>query len=395
MTPHQNTNHPARSVEAEVLADELRRTQAELRRLQATVNEQRTWSRSMFESLGEGLIAVDAHGRIITINPRAATILGYEPDELVGKWFSGTVPAVDRHGRLLETMDRPIVQALSTGQTMSEQVSYIGKTGELIPVAVTVSPIVVDGTPAGAIEVFRDLTQERQLDIAKEEFVSLASHQLRTPATAVKSILSMLGNGDLGPLSPVQQKFIDRASQANSRQLEIIEDMLSVARIDAGRMERQDTDVDLTSLVRVAVTEQTEIVRSRGQQLQFVASGPCIVRADEAKLRMVVDNLISNASKYTPSGGKIRVEIEPSSRFVVLKVQDTGLGIATDDIPRLFKKFSRINNHLSHQVGGNGLGLFLVKSIVELHGGTVSVASRPGEGSEFSVVLPQTKEFSS
>ena len=344
--------------------------------------------RAVIDSMGEGLISIDGEGLITAVNPYTLTALGFTEDELLGQWFSGTIVAVDQHRRPLTHLQRPVVRALTTGEAVSEYTYYLRKDGSMMPVFLTVSATLIDGRPSGAIELFRDITADKQLDIAKEEFVSLASHQLRTPASGVRAILSMLADGDFGELTPKQLEYVTKASQANNRQLQIIEDILSAARIDSGKMELALERTDLAVLITEILAEQASQFEAKAQHIVFKPKVRPVVWADAVKLRMVFDNLLSNASKYTLSGGTITVRLRASGNTAEIFVDDTGIGIPAEDHSRLFAKFSRIDNELSTLVGGSGLGLYLANSIVELHRGHLSVKSKPGQGSSFCVALP-------
>ena len=220
---------------------------------------------ALLNSIGEGLIVIDDRGHISNVNPSAARMLGYSEEELLGEWFPSAVPAFDDRGNQTDHLDRPALRALSTGHVVSETVRYRHKDGTTFPVAITISPVVIEGRPVGAIEVFRDLTKERQLEQAKEEFVSLASHQLRTPATGVKAYISMLLDGYAGSLTAEQRGFLDKVFHTNERQLQIVNDMLNVARIDAGRMIPEITSTNLTSLVKDIIDEQKSTIEGRIQ----------------------------------------------------------------------------------------------------------------------------------
>jgi signal transduction histidine kinase len=228
-------------------------------------------------------------------------------------------------------------------------------------------------------------------DKVKEEFVALASHQLRTPATAVKANLGMLLEGYCGELTAEQAGVVRDANDSNERQLKIIDDLLWVARTDAGRLSLSRAPTDVAQLAAEVVAEQAHVARERRQSLALDPA-PALrpVDADPQKLRMVLENLVSNASKYTPEGGAIRVSVGQDDAGTRLAVSDTGVGIAPEDQGRLFNKFQRIDNVLSTQVGGTGLGLYLAHEIVRLHGGSIAVESRPGAGTTFTVTLPRS-----
>lgn len=232
------------------------------------------------------------------------------------------------------------------------------------------------------------VTELERFDKVKDEFVALASHQLRTPATAVKGNVSMLLDGYHGEMTDEQQEILRDAYAANDRQLEIIEDILNVARVESGRLAVSKVTTDVAQLVDHVVAEHRFTIEARDQTIDVVRPHRLECAVDANKLKIVVDNLVSNASKYTPQGGKIDVRLAMHNGYVVLAVQDTGVGIPLPEQGRLFKKFTRIDNELSVEVGGTGLGLYLANEIVKLHGGEILVTSSPSAGSTFSVTLP-------
>lgn len=344
--------------------------------------------RAVIDSMGEGLIAIDDEGVITAVNPYALEALGFTEDEMLGHWYPSVISAVDQHRVPLDNLSRPVVRALTTGETIAENTYYLRKDGSIIPIFLTVSPIILNGKPGGVIELFRDMTSDHQLDIAKQDFVSLASHQLRTPASGVQAILSMILDEDFGKITPVQRQQLQKAMKANRRQLDIIEDILNTAQIDSGKMELELAWVDLAGLLQEVVAEQAAQFEAKQQRVAFTDAGCPPVWGDQNKLRMVFDNLLSNAGKYTPPGGRIALTLSCCGDNAQVTVDDTGVGIAPEDITKLFTKFTRIDNEFSTLVGGNGLGLYVANSIVQLHRGNINVASEPGSGATFCVTLP-------
>lgn len=366
----------------------------ELKQQTKNIAAQRVRDRAMLKSIGEGLIATDGYGYITSANPAALDLLGYSYRELIGKWYSKTVEAFDDEGQPIDPMDRPITQAIAKGEAVARGTNLSRKDGSVFPAFVTVSPVVLRGKPIGAIEVFRDITAERELDKAKDEFVSLASHQLRTPAAGVKAFASMLLDGYGGSLTSQQKEFLQQIYDSNERQLRIVDDLLSVARLDAGRMTLSRSPVDVADLIRTVEREMGPLVTARGQTLVVKIPKPLpILQADSDKLIMVLDNLLSNASKYTRVGGKITVRADIVGRRLQVAVTDTGVGITKADIPGLFQKFGRIENEKSAEVGGAGLGLYLAQQIARMHGGTISVISVSGKGSTFTLKLPLSRQL--
>lgn len=335
-------------------------------------------------------MVIDQSGIIEQVNSYSLRALGYERDDLVGKWFPGVVKIQNTLGEIIDPMSRPITKALTEGKAVTETCNMIRKDGTILPAIITASPIQIEGKPAGAIELFRDLSREKELDIAKDEFVSIASHQLRTPATGIRGILSMLLKGDFGDLSASQRRFIEMAARSNERQLHIIEDLLSVARADAGRMDLHIERASLNDLIEEVVVEHKIAFAASKQAIEVDLFHNVQADIDVEKIEMVIDNIITNASKYTPVGGTIKVKLDQVDKTAYISIKDDGVGIPEDKLGAIFSKFMRVENNLSAPAGGTGLGLYLAQKIVNMHGGDITVASSLGHGSDFRIQLPLT-----
>jgi PAS domain S-box-containing protein len=347
---------------------------------------------ALINSLDEGLIVIGPDGSILRVNTFAVAALGFSEQEMLHQRFSRIIVAVDDRGRELDPLRRPMAEAFIEGKPVTEYTNLRRKDGSLLPVALTASPVIIEGKPAGAIDVFRDLTKERQLDLAKNDFVSLASHQLRTPASGVKAILHMLKQGDFGPLSEAQQHYLQRAIESNDRQLRIIEDLLNVARADAGTLEVNLDYINMAELVRSVAFEQLAEAEVKKQTFQVAVPEQLFAMADGQKLGMAIDNLISNAIKYTPAGGTVSVQLEEQGGRIYFCVKDTGVGIESDQLPRIFTKFGKADISLPGSGDSTGLGLYLAKQVVALHNGDIEVQSVPGQGSTFRIGLPVNRE---
>ncbi len=229
--------------------------------------------------------------------------------------------------------------------------------------------------------------KEHEIDRAKDEFLSLAAHQLRTPATSAKMALSLLGERDAGPLTDQQAEFVRIAVDACNQETQIIDNLLNVARMDTGHIILEKDTADLGKMAKRALDEQRTIIDSRHQAVHLDAPSVMAV-VDAGYLKTAVDNLISNASKYTPEGGEFSVAVKRSGKKVLIAVADNGVGIDPEDIPKIFIKFTRLDNELSKARSGTGLGMYLTQKIVALHGGKIIVSSKPGHGSNFTIELP-------
>lgn len=344
---------------------------------------------ALFFSIGEGAITTDERGNIARINKVALDILGFKAKDVLGKWYPETIVAEDETGRVISNIDRPITEAILSGKPVFQRVYYRKKDGNRIPVALTVSPLILNDEPFGTIEVFRDITKEVELENAKDEFISIASHQLRTPATVVKQYMGMLIEGYVGELTKEQSEMLQKAYAYNDTQLHIITDLLKVAQADANKITAVRKEIDFMELLRDIVASQTAKYQERGLTLTCEAdqvSARCTV--DPLHMRMVFENLLTNARKYSPDNSNVKVLVHVADDHLTITVADEGIGIAERDIPRLFQKFSRIHNPHS-SASGTGLGLYWAKKLVDLHDGTITISSKLNKGTTFTVTIPR------
>jgi signal transduction histidine kinase len=236
------------------------------------------------------------------------------------------------------------------------------------------------------------MTEQRnaliKVNKTKDEFIALASHQLRTPATAVKQYINLLMNEFGGPLSADQLQYLQIAYNSNERELSIINDLLKTAQIDSNKYQLHKRLHDIRSIIAEAVSDLESAFEQRRQQVRCTYPQNAInVFVDATEIKLVFVNLLENASKYSYPGTEINVAVTEKDKYVEIAIADNGVGISKDNQQRIFDKFTRVNNDLSDTVTGTGLGLYWVKQIVELHKGKVKLSSAPGEGSTFTVRL--------
>ena len=236
-------------------------------------------------------------------------------------------------------------------------------------------------------EVHR-LQQLKEMNAAKDEFIALASHQLRTPATAVKQYLGILLEGYAGELTPQQTDYIQIANDSNDRQLVTINDLLKTAQLDAKRYKLNRVETELTRYVGAILPEFDTILALKGQQYDYDPGNEVSAKIDQHEMKLAIVNLIENAHKYSGDNTTIHVDIQSTDTHVTISVRDEGVGIAPKDQEAIFEKFTRIPNELSDSTSGNGLGLYWVKRIVMLHDGNLSVSSERGAGTTFTIQLP-------
>jgi signal transduction histidine kinase len=228
--------------------------------------------------------------------------------------------------------------------------------------------------------------QDIKIERAKDNLLSLASHQLRTPATGVKQYVGMVLEGFVGDLPAEQRELLNKAYDSNERQLRIINEFLYLAKADAGRIVISPQSFDLVAFTRNIIKDMRSEINDAGHKVRLKSQTKTLITyADTHSARMIIENLISNAIKYTPLGGKISITLRRKNNYVLFVVADNGVGIEQKDFPKLFKQFSRIPNELTKQTSGSGIGLYLARYLVKLNGGTITVESERGVGSTFTV----------
>lgn len=352
---------------------------------------QRAQAEAMFNSIGDGAISTDEYGRITRINPVAQRLLGFSEEELVGEWFPKKIIAISDEGSTINLIDRAITKAFLTGKSVSEKMYYRTKKGDKLPVSVSVSPILLNGRPIGAIEVFRDVSLEEEIDRMKSEFISLASHQLRTPLSAIKTYSHMLIDGYMGEITPPQRKSLRTIIGAANRMNELISTLLNITRIESGTIAVSMKRLQIDKVVEEVIKEMSLPASEKAITLSMrrVGAVPVSVKTDNLILKEVLTNLVSNAVKYTPEQGSVHVDVKGRSRDVMISVRDSGWGIPKYSQDQVFSKFFRANNVVQRETTGTGLGLYLVKGLLDRLGGNIWFESEESKGTTFYLTLPK------
>jgi signal transduction histidine kinase len=245
------------------------------------------------------------------------------------------------------------------------------------------------GRPFKILGTSQDITAQKALDNAKNEFVALASHQLRTPATGVEMLLSLLKEGYSGSMDASQLEVVEQAYDANERQLRIINNVLSVPQLDAKRIELKRKPISAKEVLSKVLQDHATLLKDRGQsiQTQFTIQ-PAMVLADPIYLYIALDNLVSNASKYSPVNSTIHAVLGVERKLVTISITDSGVGIDKHMARHVYEKFKRLKNAYTDQTEGSGMRLYLTKNIVEMHKGTIHFVSTPGNSTTFTIELP-------
>jgi len=383
----------------------LERTRADALELARVANSRRAARDqlvSVIDSATEqAIIATDATGLVEVFNAGAERLLGYAEGEVVHRMrltdfhvrseldarrrqlFQDS-SAVDEPAALLA----PLVAPALAGRPEMRNWTYERRDGSHVLVRLAVTRRAeADGTVTGYVVVATDITEEHEAARLKDEFVSLVSHELRTPLTSVLGYLELLQDGT-DPLTDEQREYIEVIERNARRQLRLVGDLLLTAQVDAGTFAIAPQPVDLADVVRASVLSAAPVAEQSGVTLE-VAAQPSPTVADSQRISQAVDNLVSNALKFTPAGGKVVVECAPTvDGGVRLAVSDTGIGIAPDELGRLTTRFFRATTATRRAIPGVGLGLAITKAVVEAHGGTLDILSAVGEGTTFAIVLP-------
>jgi PAS domain S-box-containing protein len=346
---------------------------------------------AVLASIGEGLIGTDRQGRVIFANPAAEMLLGRKKDDILGRSLYESQMLVDAEGRSVPLEKRPTYLSLNKGcRVANSALSYIGKNKRSVPCAITATPIILNGNIIGSIQVFRDISQEREVDRVKTELISLASHQLRTPLSAINWYTEALVKEEIGRLNPGQKKYLGQIRDANQKMIRLVYDFLNVSRIELGTFTVKLSQLDAAALARETVREINPLLEEKELRLkQTYGRGLGSLEADQKILRVILQNLITNAVKYTPPKGKIEVRLDlPRPGLLRLVVKDNGHGIPKEQQAKIFSKLFRADNAAKLDAGGSGLGLYLVKSFIDLCGGKISFTSKENKGTAFTVMLP-------
>lgn len=358
-----------------------------------------------------GLFMMDERQHCTFMNPSAEKLTGYTYKQIskLNKPLHDIIHHKKPDGSHYPMKECPIDRAFPERNRIPGEDVFVRPDGSFYPVAFMASPIYSAGKPVGTVIEVRDITDEKRtqdelrnlvavteqrnalikLNKTKDEFISIASHQLRTPATGVKQYVNMVLDGYAGNISESQRQMLAKANQSNDRQLEVIDDLLNVANIDSGSFKIKKTKQDIVAVMQDILDAQQKVFAKKNQSITFKKpQKPVRLNFDAKNLRMAIENITDNASKYSPDNTTIEVQIKAVGKQVHIAITDKGVGIAKRDLNKLFKKFSRINNLKSLEVGGSGLGLYWAYKIVELHGGTIEVDSKLGKGTTFILSIP-------
>ncbi|MGB9886081.1 MAG: two-component system histidine kinase PnpS [Moorellales bacterium] len=353
----------------------LRRWQESLRQ----VSQEKEQLNAVLTSMGEGVLAVDPAGQMLLVNPAAKAMLGLEGPEPAGR----PLLAVARHHELYALVET----VLRTGEPLEKEMR-LQPAGERV-YRVSAVPIREEGgRQGGAVLVLRDVTQSRELEKMRSEFVANVSHELRTPLTSIRGFAETLREGAVED-PPVRDRFLSIIVAEANRLQRLLDDLLTLAYVENRQVQLKVGRAQVEAVVAEVVDLLGPLAEAKKLELRSDLGSPLPpVSMHPDYLRQTLVNLVDNAIKYTPPGGKVEIVARARDEVVQVEVRDTGVGIPAEALPRLFERFFRVDKARSRELGGTGLGLAIVKHLLERHGGTISVRSVPGRGSTFCFTLP-------
>lgn len=351
----------------------------------------------VINAIGDGVILLDNLGNIKLINPAAQNIIGWSADDAMSLNYKSVFKLINSTEKEVDASNDPIAQVLNLNQQIrTNELGIETKSGKKILISLVVSPIGEPGS--GVIAVFHDITKEKAEEREQAEFISTASHEMRTPVASIEGYLGLALNPQTATIDIRARDYINSAHQSAQHLGHLFQDLLDVSKADDNRLQNHPKVVNIVNFTHDIVHEHVQKASEKGLRLIFKPSPEddkekhiapeYSVNLDNDHIREIIDNLIENAIKYTQKGD-IFVDIVGSEDHIVLSVKDSGIGIPAEDMPHLFQKFYRIDNKDTQQIGGTGLGLYLCRKLAEAMGGRIWAESTEGIGSTFYVQLPR------
>lgn len=362
----------------------------DLKTAKSNVEQEKAKDEAIISSIGDGLIVTNSEQTIEIINKASEELLGFTNNELLGKKLNDILPMRKENGKTVIATRQPIQMVLTHRIRVTDTTFFLErKDGNLFPIYIVAAPVIINNKVEGAVIVIRDITHEKEIDKTKTEFVSLASHQLRTPLTAINWYVEMLLAGDAGVLSEEQRSFMEEISNGNQRMVALVNALLNVSRIDLGTFAIDPSPTNLVEISDNIIEELSPLINTKKTHIikKYEKYVP-LINADPQLTRIVFQNLLSNAVKYTPNEGTVEIDIAKVESEIHIRVKDTGYGIPKKQQSKIFTKLFRADNVVERETDGTGLGLYIVKSIVEQSGGKIWFESKEDDGTIFYVIFP-------
>ncbi|HMT19137.1 MAG TPA: ATP-binding protein [Candidatus Saccharibacteria bacterium] len=362
----------------------------------------------IINSIDDGVVLVDATNVVLVFNPAAVAMSGWSQQEALNLDYRSIVRLLDDKGELKDDASNPIQQVLVSGSPARDNTAVLQrKDGKQLSVDISVSPLLdTAGKATGAVAIIRNVEEQRKQDKQRADFISTASHEMRTPVAAIEGYLALALNDRVASIDAKARDYLEKAHASTQHLGKLFQDLLTSAKAEDGRLSNHPVILEMSEFVEKLVEDLRFTAEKKGLGLELLMGGqqsnatksidaskklvkPLLyVHADPERVREVITNLFDNAVKYTEAG-KISVGITGDDQVVQLRISDTGPGIPKEDVPHLFQKFYRVDTSATRTIGGTGLGLYICRKIVELYSGRIWVESETGTGSTFYINLPR------
>lgn len=337
---------------------------------------------AVIRSIAEGLLVVDSQGNVVMMNPAAEKLLGVSKKDKIGKPV-----AQDLKGEQLVSLIR------SGPESEAKEIELMSSQDDTKKILKASSAVIENeyGQTVGMVSVLSDVTKQRELDRLKSSFIASVSHELRTPLVAIEKSVSLMLNRETGDITPTQEQFLSIADRNLKRLTRLINDLLDMSKLEAGKMELKAEPSSLEKAINDSVEGLLSWANTKSVNIERkIAREIPQVNMDSDRIIQVLTNLIGNAIKFVPKSGQIVVEakLATAGSEVEVSVQDNGIGISPENLPRVFDKFYQVGERASQDISGTGIGLSISREIVELHGGKIRAESEKGRGARFTFTLP-------
>lgn len=363
------------------------------RELELAAKADRDRVRAIVNSMADGLFVLDKNFKIAMINPTAEKLFEARSEEALGKKLNEII-SVYKKATPLGVEEWPAAKAITSGQTQSygieDDLYYKTRSGKMFPATIAATPLKGDRGISGAVVVFMDATSEKALDSAKTNFISVASHQLRTPLTSMSWFTEMMLDGDAGEMSKEQEHFLRRIYEGVQRMINLVNLLLQIARVEAGRVIVDPKPMSLKAITEQVADSLKPILKAKGQEVNIICNPDPSpeIPLDKEIVWQVIQNLISNANRYSFPKTPITIKIEQKGEFLEYSITNEGIGVRESDKARMFEKFFRTESAVKMVPEGSGLGLPLVKSLATGWGGKVWFESTENKETTFSFTIP-------
>jgi PAS domain S-box-containing protein len=387
----------------------LKRKNSAASQLASSLYDEKLKSSIILETIEDGVVLIDSNQTIQLFNNGASNITGWPANEAQNLNVNSVIKLVDGKGVEYDDAKNPFKRIFKEGKTIRDNTAaLVTRSGKQLPITLSLSPLLDESQAvSAAVAIFRDVAEERAEEQQRAEFISTASHEMRTPVAAIEGYLALALNDKVSTIDSRARGFLDKAHTSTQHLGKLFQDLLTSAKAEDGRLSSHPSVIEMGAYLEQLTEDLKFAAEKKGLFTEFVVgSGQAVdargesvggnrvvkplyyVLADPDRLREVVTNLFDNAVKYTEQG-KVSIGLSGDDSVVQFYIKDTGPGIPSEDVPHLFQKFYRVDNSSTRTIGGTGLGLFICRKIIELYEGRVWVESELGKGSTFFINLPR------